>query len=353
MNTSHTLLRRALFALGLVALLHLPPLTFAQDLPPESVIENANGHHSHGHAPVGVMGGHVHRMGELMFSYRYMAMNMDGNRDGRNRRGRGRVLQQFPVTPLSMRMDMHMFSAMYAVSDQVTLMAMLPYVRKSMDHVTGTGVRFTTHTQGVGDIRVSGLFSLWSRGCHRVHGNLGVSLPTGAVNERDATPANPNAKLPYPMQLGSGTYDLLPGVTYSGHSGAWTWGSQLSATLPLEDENSEDYRLGEQVRLTAWGNYQWTHWFSSSLRIDAQAWTNIHGADPDLNPAMISTADPDRRAGQRVDLLVGFELLGPEAAGALKGHRLGVEWGIPIYQWLDGPQLEVDWVMTAGWSYVW
>ena len=33
-----------------------------------------------GHAPIGVMGDHIHREGEIMFSYRAMMMNMSGLR---------------------------------------------------------------------------------------------------------------------------------------------------------------------------------------------------------------------------------------------------------------------------------
>ena len=34
------------------------------------------------HAPIGVMGDHTHDKGEWMLSYRYMYMNMTGNRVG-------------------------------------------------------------------------------------------------------------------------------------------------------------------------------------------------------------------------------------------------------------------------------
>jgi len=37
-------------------------------------------------------------------------------------------------------------------------------------------------------------------------------------NERDDTPAGSNQKLPYPMQLGSGTIDLLPAIIYIGQT---------------------------------------------------------------------------------------------------------------------------------------
>lgn len=35
-----------------------------------------------GHAPIGVMGDHLHKKGSYMLSYRFMRMSMAGNRDG-------------------------------------------------------------------------------------------------------------------------------------------------------------------------------------------------------------------------------------------------------------------------------
>ena len=78
-------------------------------------------------------------------------------------------------------------------------------------------------------------------------------------------------------------------------------------------------------------------------------WGNIDGQDDDLNPAMVPTADPDRRGGKRIDALFGVALEGQ--SGWVKGHRLEVEVGLPIYQHLDGPQLETDWIVTAGWRF--
>jgi hypothetical protein len=34
-----------------------------------------------------------------------------------------------------------------------------------------------------------------------------------------------------------------------------------------------------------------------------------------------------------------------------KGHRLAFEASLPVYQNLNGPQLEVDWTLTIGWQY--
>jgi nitrous oxide reductase accessory protein NosL len=311
-------------------------------------------HHGHGHhesyAPVGVMGDHTHGPGDWMLSYRYMFMDMEGNRDGTRRVSESDIFAEgFMVAPTEMTMEMHMAGAMYAPTDDVTLMAMLPYIRFSMDHVTMMGVRFTTKSEGIGDARLTGLYVLHRFGRQQVHLNAGVSFPTGSTDERDDTPAGPDQKLPYPMQLGSGTFDLLPGITYVGQTDNWSWGSQLGGTIRI-GRNGEGYSLGDRGALTAWGARKWTRWLSTSLRIDVQGWGNIDGRDNDLNPAMVPTADPNRRGGERIDLLFGLNLYGQGRWAA--GHRLAVEFGIPIHQSLDGPQLETDRIVTAGWQFV-
>lgn len=313
-------------------------------------------HQGHGHvhddvAPVGIMGAHTHEAGDWMLSYRYMFMEMDGNRDGNNRVSEQDVFAQgFMVAPTEMSMEMHMLGAMYAPTNDLTLMFMLPYVRLSMDHVNQMGVEFTTKSEGLGDVKATALYVLYRWKGQQLHLNAGASLPTGSIKEKDDTPAGSNQKLPYPMQLGSGTFDLLPGITYLGQSEDWSWGAQLAGTLRL-GRNDKGYSLGEQVTVTAWGARRWSDWLSTSLRLDGQAWGNIDGQDDDLDPAMVPTADPSRRGGERIDMLFGVNLYGRERW--MRGQRLAMEVGVPIYQSLDGPQLEADWLLTVGWQYAW
>ena len=305
------------------------------------------------HAPLGVMGDHTHNKGEVMLSYRYMRMGMGGNLDGQNNLTPNEVLEQFQVTPLRMTTKMHMFGAMYAPTDELTLMVMAPYVIKSMDHLTGMGTNFTTNSEGFGDIRLSGLYNILDRNRQRVHFNAGISFPTGSISERDATPAGPDQVLPYPMQIGSGTVDLMPGITYLGQAGRWSWGGQGMGTIRL-GRNSQDYRLGNQLSLTAWGARQWSKSISTSLRLKGRLLGNNTGEDPRLAPGnqlvppLIPTIDPDLRGGSRMDLNVGLNFLAQK--GFLKGHRFALEAGLPIFQSLSGPQLENEFTITVGWQ---
>ncbi len=329
-------------------------------------------HHAGDHAPIGVMGDHMHAKGGWMISYRYMRMEMKNSRDGTSSISPeeivttvanpffGRPMQPptLRVVPTKMTMDMHMFGAMYAPTDWLTLMLMGSYIKKDMDHITfagpaGTTVRggFTTRSSGFGDTKLGGLIRLFDNDKHHFHLNAGFSLPTGSISEEDdiltPTGARPSPTLPYPMQLGSGTVDFLPGITYTGKSENVAWGAQYSGVIRLEDENYKDYSLGDEHRLTAWGSYSWQPWISTSLRIAGQTIDKISGQNPDI-VAPVQTADPDNQGGERVDLLLGVNLIGH--TGALAGNRLALEFGAPVYQDLNGPQLETDWSITLGYQ---
>ena len=303
------------------------------------------------HAPIGVMGDHTHKQGEVMLSYRYMYMRMDGLRDGTSSLSTADVLDQFMVTPTDMDMQMHMFGAMYAVANKLTLTGMIPYIKKSMNHVTRMGGRFKTESEGFGDFKLTGLYEIkdWGNNNNLIL-NFGLSFPTGSIDEKDRTPMGPDQQLPYPMQLGSGTWDLLPGITYNGRVNNISWGGQARGVVRL-GENARDYTLGDRLNLTGWTAYNLNHWLSGSFRLDWGFWGNIDGADPELNPAVVPTADPDRQGGNRLDALFGINFVNQIGPKWLQGHRFAAEFGFPLYQDLDGPQLETDWVLWLGWQY--
>lgn len=312
-----------------------------------------------GHAPIGVMGDHRHKTGEVMLSYRFMHMDMQGYRSGTNNLSPEQVasIPNIRIVPTSMTMDMHMFGAMYAPNDRITLMAMLPYVTKQMDHITFAGMAgtvrlgtFNTQSEGWGDLKISALYGLREWGNNKLHLNLGVSLPTGSTTERAnvLTPmgGTMNVRMPYGMQLGSGTYDLLPGITYIGRSGNTGWGAQLTGVIRTGKNNG--WSFGDEAKLTAWASYRPQPWISFSGRIEAKTAGDIDGRDSRIfGPA--PTLNPDNYGGETVTIFAGVNLMGQR--GALRGHRLALEVGAPIYQYLNGLQLETDWIATLGWQY--
>ncbi len=147
------------------------------------------------------------------------------------------------------------------------------------------------------------------------------------------------------MQNGSGTFDLLPGITYTGRTEAWSWGSQFNSIVRL-GENDDDYTLGNVYSASIWGARRWVDWLSSSARLIGEVVEDIDGADPQLNPLQVPTADPNLRAGNFLSLGLGLNFLVP--SGPVEGVRLSVEVIIPVVQNLDGPQLERDYMILVG-----
>jgi len=255
------------------------------------------------------------------------------------------------IVPTSMRMDMHMAGVMYGLSDQVTLMVMANYVAKEMDHITfqgGMGTtqlgNFRTSPSGFGDTKLAALIGITDS----VHINAGVSIPTGSTTETDdiLTPmgGTPTVRLPYPMQLGSGTWDLEPGVTWRGNSDTLGWGAQVKGTIRLGD-NDQGYSYGNRAMATAWLGYALTPGIALSGRLQAETIGRIDGIDP-MIAGPVQTANPDFHGGESMTGFVGVNFAA--TGGALKGWRLGVEGGVPLVQDLNGPQMPNDWSLTVG-----
>ena len=166
-------------------------------------------------------------------------------------------------------------------------------------------------------------------------------------------------RMAYPMQMGSGTFDLLPGLTYLVQKNDWSWGAQANSVIRL-GENGEGYSLGNRFQATAWYSRKLSNMLSASARIEGISWGNIDGQDVAMNPMMSPNARAGLRGGERIDILFGLNLNFDETIDRLnkafdetakKSHEtfnLAIEIGFPIHQDLDGPQMENDWQLMAG-----
>jgi hypothetical protein len=319
---------------------------------------NLAGHGSSSHAPIGVMGDHLHAKGEWMLSLRAMNMEMEGLLEDRDSVNAEDVIKggEYMMAPTKMTMRGYMLGGMFAPTDNVTMMAMLPYREKSMDMVMrhmmpgampGMMMSHTMmmdmETSGWGDLSVGALVRGWESRNHSLHWNLGLSLPTGSIDEK-----NNGVIMPYAMQLGSGTWDAKLGATYNGHNaGRISWGGQLLATV-RSGENDYDYRLGNEYEANAWAAYSLHPAVSLSARLKGLSWDEIKGEDPELAMNMSTTADTANSGGERIDAIVGINTL--VTGGPLQGHRFAIEYGVPVMQDLNGIQMETDSTLTVGWQ---
>lgn len=315
------------------------------------------------HAPIGVMGDHLHHKGEFMFSYRFMQMSMSGNLQGSDSISNDEIvttvtapnstMNYVRVVPQKMTQTMHMLGFMYAPTDSTTLMAMVNYIDNDMTLTTYSGTsgttvldNFNTASSGLGDTKLSLLYSLIDTPEHKFHVNLGWIIPTGSIKETDdvLTPMNmtSNLRLPYSMQLGGGSHRGEFGLTYNGNHENISWGAQGTFSNAFSD-NDEDYEIGKKVQLIAWGNYGFSDAISATGRLTYSKTQEIIGEDENLT-APVTTANPANYGGTFVSVAVGLNTV------IAKKHRVALEYQVPITQDVNGVQMEMDNMLTLGYQ---
>lgn len=309
-----------------------------------------------GHAPMGVMADHAHSAGEWMLSYQHSRMSMSGLRDGSDRISADTALEDYDSVPTDMDMDMHMLMLMYAPTDRLTLMLMGHYMDNSMTAYMDDPMPMThkMETSGLADIYIGGIYKALDANRQQVLINMGMTVPTGSTDET-MTMMGDTVHAGFAMQPGSGTWDLMPGITWLGQGEDWSWGAQAMATLRT-GSNDEGYSLGDELRFTTWGARRLNNWLSLSLRLEQHQFGNVDGEDsamyPDPNDGPASpAADPRNQGGERTSIGLGLNLrlLGERFAG----HRFGLEVIEPVRERLDGPQMALDRTITAAWEYAW
>ena len=156
----------------------------------------------------------------------------------------------------------------------------------------------------------------------------------------------------YGMQLGSGTWDFHPAITYLGQTENYSYGAQLGGILRIGD-NDQGYTLGNRVEATLWGARKITDSLSASIKIDHTCEEEVDGEHNGLKPrkGMSPSNHPDHQGRDLTSLGLGLNYY--FQSGALKGHRIAAEWETPLDQKVNGVQLELDSTWTVGWQYAW
>ncbi len=318
-------------------------------------------HHDHfrpdAYAPIGVMGDHLHEKKGLMVSLRTMNMFMNGNRSGSETITNSTIYDNYMVAPQEMNMQMYMLGAMYAPSDRLTLMLMQNIIKKDMDLKARMVMNemvmfedFSTSSSGFGDMTFSALYGIYNNQKTSLHLNGGLTIPVGNITKGDDTPMMDDARLPYAMQLGSGTIDANFGLTFKGISEIMSWGIQPLVTIRT-GKNNEDYRLGNQYQLNLWGAYKLSNVFSVSSRLLGVIEGELNGRDPQLNPMMVTTANSNNYGYSKVRGFIGTNVAFAQTS-IFKDLRLGLEAGIPVYRDYNGIQMNEELTINVGLRYV-
>ncbi len=331
---------------------------------------SANHRHRH-NQPAGLMYAHMlDKPGQFMVGYRFMY----SHQDGKMHHGSRAVSDQTVVdqgcsdtvlcrfTPSYMNMRMHMLDLMYAPTRWLNLMVMPTFMDMDMNlrELDGRPPRapgahehsgIAGHSTGViGDTLMAALVRLYNKPGHRLHASLGLSAPSGKTDVQLRRIAKADGgPIHFGMQLGSGTWDFVPSLTYTGEHDRWSWGVQVSGTKRMEKQNDSGYRLGDIFQATTWGGLDLSHWLSASVRGVYTAQDAIHG---DFNMQSVRTGPmdfPRSYGGQFWNIGVGVNVNVP--GGRFAGNHLGFEWLQPVHTDVNGFQLTPKGALAASWSY--
>ena len=281
----------------------------------------------------------------LMVGYRFAYRAFEGYLQETRSLDFDQMLSLFPVVPTRITQEAHIFDASYRWTDKVQITLLVPYIEQSTDHIRRVGEDFNITTRGVADVLVAAAFRFRPESTGSWAFNLGLSLPTGSIDQKGDTPRGANTQVPYTMQTGSGTYDLQPALTFSSQSGPLSWGFQALAILRL-GRNDRDYSLGDRLRISGQVGARRGKRVEPWVKAIAEIWQRIDGRDLELNPDIAPVADADLSGGERLDFLLGLRI----AVGENRRGALEIEGGIPIYQSLNGPQPKRRWETTIAWK---
>lgn len=314
------------------------------------------------HPAAGLMTEHMHDGGEVMIALRYERSRSAGvNQAGDEAIADPAIVAAgYSARTRSMTMDMVMLDLMYAPTDNLTLMVMPHYMWHRMEmvgidpmagmggdagahegHGAGHAIPFgETHahsTEGFGDTLVSASYRLARAPGLGAHATLGVWVPTGAVDRKNAD----GTFVHYGMQSGGGTWDLEPSVTLTGRAGAVGWGAQASYRWKSDASNASGFAFGDKARATGWLSYLLGRDVGATARLEyvheGQVQGHYDGAHHHASP-------PDRQenyGGDTVTAGLGLNWLLPVAS--TRRPQLGAEFALPIYQDLNGIQAPQDW----------
>lgn len=313
-------------------------------------------HHSGGVQLTGGLAPHQHQAGEWMFGLSYETRDFSGIHSGSETVTASDLADAgFTRYASTMRMEMAMLHMMFGVTDHVTLMVMPHYMQMEMDMLPttmmahmGSGHMGSSHmghgahgmmphtmsVSGWGDTRVGAQFKMCADAKTQVYTNLSLSVPTGSVTRKQAG----GVFLPYGMQLGSGTWDVLPGVVMTHAVDHHVlMGGRLGARLPLESQNDSGYSLGDTYHAETWMGVNIAPSVSGSFRLMYEKRNRISGHFNAPHNHASPTDFVVNYGGEFVDLGVGLHV-----NSGVSGLQLGAEWVVPLAEHYNGFQIGRD-----------
>ncbi len=307
--------------------------------------------------PINTIAGHVPDKREWMTGYSFMNTHLQGNQSGTSKWTDEQVYRDYAMAPRKMDMQMHMAMVMYGVTTRLSVTAMFSFAAcqmtmgmKEMGMVMqGTVNEMKSVSSGPGDTRIYATYRLLNTPENKLNVTLGMGLPTGSISSRGTTMKGEGQLLAYNMQQGAGTFALLPVITYTWQSELVSFGAELAGSTNM-GRNTRGYSYGNNMALTMWAARKILPWIGLSARVAGKYTAAMAGYDKDI--ALLMYNDPMANAsnygGTTIGTYIGLSCSMPK----LRALTFRAEFGIPVYQDLNGVQMTQRNELQAGIQYV-
>lgn len=311
--------------------------------------------------PIGVFGVDMAAPGKLTISTSPSFANFSGMKMGTKTVSNQYIVTTVPyfldprrmvrVVPQNIEAQAQIVGFTYGISKDFSIIANAGMAQKSLDALVFKGASGTTplthnqpSTSGLTDFSVSGVYRIYQDNKNRVQLSAGFTFPTGFNIASFNNWINPLGQIISPrafygMQLGTHTFDFMPGIVYLGYDTDWSWGASYRGRFPLAN-NPQGYRWGDLHEFNGWLGCTLVPGFTTTSRLQISMQGRIRGRDPEIKEAA-APANPLFYGGQRIELFGGSTI-----SGKFIGYDswlLGFEAGLPIYQNLNGPQIMKNW----------
>ncbi|MBI4657769.1 MAG: transporter [Verrucomicrobia bacterium] len=220
----------------------------------------------------------------------------------------------------------------YGVTEKLALIGIAPYLNKSFK--AGGGERAD---HGLGDVTLLGRHQIFQfdRPGETFRAQLlgGLKFPTGEGSARDAL-----GLLPQPLQLGSGSYDLIAAGVFTWQRLRWQADFDLAYKINTE---ANDFRFGNTLAHDAALQYRLWPWQLPERGVPHFVYGVL-----ELNGVW---AERSELSGTKIGASGGYSLfLSPGLQYISKRWVAEVSVQLPVVQDLNGGQLKTDFIVAGG-----
>lgn len=173
--------------------------------------------------------------------------------------------------------DTQAFSLSYLYSPTLSFTVSALHAKKYAE-TNFLGILYKDETQGFGDTTVKATKTFFNS-LGLIVTELGVSVPTGSITEKNANDPTGTINYPYNMQLGSGTYDVLATAMLIKSLGSHQLGLMGHANIKT-GRSDLGYRRGNDYNIKTWYSYVFNQYFTQGIWFNYFEQHGVVGEDP-------------------------------------------------------------------------